>query len=368
MKRKWMQFSLRSLVLLTTFVAVILGLVNAYVLPYRQEQLLLAELRNGRGFSAKTEDVGPRWLGWLGCGKYSQRVVSIEIGNWFSDEDLPKLREFRQIRTLVYTNGFLENGAEYYGPAPYPVDRLVNDERLAHLTSIRSLENLSIADSKITDEGLATLQLLPRLRCLDIKGNRITDNGLESLTRFPRLRQLTIKSYKITDQGLMHLGKLKQLESLTIQASVTDAGIGRLAVLNELKTLRCLHLYGGIRRQILALPEPTKIDGFEGSLRDIFEILLDYHGVYFFFDDCELCAKNVSPLETRSTLTKGDAPLRERIRSVLSPLGLDFVAEDDVFVVTTKEVAAARRVGLDALRKQMPKLQEVDVWWAASSK
>lgn len=63
-RRRWFQFSIRGLLLLTLLVAGLLSAWKVYLLPYERQKAAVAELDAlGIEHHAKPEG-GPRWLGW----------------------------------------------------------------------------------------------------------------------------------------------------------------------------------------------------------------------------------------------------------------------------------------------------------------
>lgn len=380
MRRRWTQVSLRSLLLLVTCCAVVFGVATAYLRPYRQEQRVLDELREGEGFSAKTEAIGPTWLKRLtNCNKYAQRVVWVDIGNGFDDDDLAKLGQFRYLRTVMISKGESEGAyrpggasiwdddGEWHRTFPDGTTVLmfprVNDEGLTHLANIRSLEDLMLSNAKISDEGLAVLQRLPNLRALDLKSNELSNDGLVALGQFPKLRELSIRSKLIDDEGLVHLGKLTQLQSLTIAGKVSDSGMSHLSSLTHLQTLRCLFPNEVSRHLATKLTEPTQVNFVDVPLQDALAYFENFHTVLFEFDDAELSAKDIDVTKIVVTLNRQGVPLRDCLKDCLAPHGMDFRLTHIPIVITTQEAAAESRKGITELRKKLPNLTDVEVSW-----
>ncbi len=92
----------------------------------------------------------------------------------------------------------------------------------------------------------ATLEHLTRLKGLTgltIKGQHLTDKGLEVLGRFANLARLNIRSTWVTDSGIRHIGQLTQLKHLSLNVPrISDAGIEHLSANSQLESLT---LYGG---------------------------------------------------------------------------------------------------------------------------
>src|SRR5262245_49423748 len=74
-RRRWLQFSLRSQLVLTLACAVALTLGNVYLLPYLRQSLLAMDLEELGGF-AQLEPVDTWWTRLLGK-KYFRNLVGI---------------------------------------------------------------------------------------------------------------------------------------------------------------------------------------------------------------------------------------------------------------------------------------------------
>lgn len=327
MKRRWTQFSLRSLFVLLLIGAVLLSLWKVYLQPYYREQKTIAELQKIAGeLVPGSEPRGPGWLKRVAGGKYAQRVVYYRISSdKISDDDLANLRRF------------------------------------SHLEIIQIL-----GAPRITDKGLIHLATIPTLWSLDLEDTQITNHGLRELRRLPNLETLGITSDQITDQGLVHLKELAQLESLVLECPVTDAGMQQLTSLKNLTYLKCG--YGPARRVADRLSDPTQLKFDETPLIDVVEYLGDLHNeVLFRFDEQELDAAGVRLNEITvsmdTTGLRNPLRLREALHSLLQPLGLDFTVNSSGLVITTKDAAARRRTGIAELRKALPNLTRVDVSW-----
>lgn len=69
------------------------------------------------------------------------------------------------------------------------------------------------------------------------------DDVLARVARLPGLRSLLLKESQATDEGMRHIGRMTGLEELFIwdARSVTDAGVGHLAGLKNLKNIHISH-------------------------------------------------------------------------------------------------------------------------------
>lgn len=105
----------------------------------------------------------------------------------------------------------------------------VDDARLAQLQSLVQIDGIDLSNSRITDAGIKRISQLSQLQILDINDTQITDEGLASLVGLRRLRGLRMNDTRITDYGLNFLAQIKSLESLEIiGTNVTEDAVARL--------------------------------------------------------------------------------------------------------------------------------------------
>ena len=189
-KRRWLQFSLRTLLVLMLVCGCALGWLRHEVQRARAQREAAKPLEELGGDVVYNRVGGPvaYWLGQL-------------LG-----EDL----DFEP--TVVSLDG-----------TP------VTDAGLTHLKGLPQLRTLILSHSKITDAGLVHLKGLPQLQTLILNHSEVTDAGLEHLQGLTQLTVLGLSSTQITDAGLEHLQGLKQLRWLYLgRTQVTDAGVYEL--------------------------------------------------------------------------------------------------------------------------------------------
>lgn len=141
------------------------------------------------------------------------------------EADLAKLASLSNVKSLDLTRGDAEGALTNVG--------------LKHVTSLKSLESLSVNDAAIDDDGLSILSTLTDLRTLSLSGTKITDAGLATLVeQHSDLESLYLTGTDVTDAGMKHVGKLKKLRVLRVEAtSVGDEGLRQLAELSALKII-----------------------------------------------------------------------------------------------------------------------------------
>ncbi len=184
-----------------------------------------------------------------------------------TDADMPKLRNLNSLETLIFnTSGITSRGLEHVKHLPrlkrldlirsyvagdgfrvvaemkrlktLNVNGIENDE-LAHLSSMTGLTSLTIASKLISDAGLEHLAKLKNLETLSITSGPITGAGLVHLKGMDKLRSLVLNDTAIGDNGLVHLEELASLRVLQLSdTNVSDPGMQSLARLTGLT-----HLY-----------------------------------------------------------------------------------------------------------------------------
>ena len=199
-KRRWFQFSLRTVLIVVTLLCIGPGGYVAH------------EQRKAR--------------------KQKAAVEAIEkLGGYVHyDKELPvRSAMLRQIL-----------GKHSYGKARLVGlrDIQVSDADLVHLAELKNLTDLWLDDTHVTDAGLVHLDGLRTLRFLSLDNTQVTDAGMVHLAELKNLEFLLLDFAQVTDAGLVHLAELKNLTLLSLRdTQVTDAGLVHLAGLKNLKKL-----------------------------------------------------------------------------------------------------------------------------------
>jgi hypothetical protein len=179
-RRRWYQFSLRTLMLFMLVCVVSSAWVGWKLDETRREQAVVAKLESRRGWVDYHEMDGPPWI----------------------------TRHFRKVSTA-----HLELSA-------------IGDAKLKHLQAFTDLETLSLSYTRVTDPGLVHLKELTRLKVLSLANTQVTDAGLVHLEGMTALETLHLHTTKITDAGLEHLKGLTNLQELWLfDTQVTDEGV-----------------------------------------------------------------------------------------------------------------------------------------------
>jgi hypothetical protein len=142
-RRRWYQFSLRTLMLFMVVCAVASAWVGWKLEETRREQAVVAEIE-------KLEAI--IWY-------------RVSDGRLYQDSPRPEWipRHFRRVRGVRYRGG---------------VDI---DAELVHLTELPKLNCLIFINTRITDAGLEHLKELTNLEFLDLRWSQVTAEGVQEL-------------------------------------------------------------------------------------------------------------------------------------------------------------------------------------------
>jgi hypothetical protein len=228
--RKWLRFSLRTLLLLITALCVWLGI--QVTSARRQREAVAAIIKAGGTVFYDYEMVpdtpfgynvnkmlrppGAAWLRQLVGEDYFRTagVVWLPSSAESAVDQLAKLSSVQAIR--------IEG-------------EVIPLHTLAHLSRLRSL---SLMGNRIDSLELSLLPNPARLTHLVLVVRNVDDAAMERISRFSNLEALWLKRTQITDVGLAHARKLSKLEQLYLdETAITDAGLQHLAALKKLRLL-----------------------------------------------------------------------------------------------------------------------------------
>lgn len=209
-RRRWFQYSLRSLFLLTTVVAVWLGFETQSA---RQREWVIARVSElgGRVIvcyePGHTEEPrGPEWFrGFMGSG-YFARIVDIDLsGRETLDEDLAAIGDLPELMglNLIDCSRITDAGLKSLKTPKlfsldlgtmYHAEYHITPDGIRSVRDLRGLEFLSLGGSHLNDTWLTALHGATQLKYLslrgDLRGDNVTKAGIESLQK--QLPQLTI--------------------------------------------------------------------------------------------------------------------------------------------------------------------------------
>ncbi len=201
-KRRWMQFSLRTGLIVVTTLCVALSM---WVVPIERQRRAVAAIEKLGGHVGYMHELLDR--GILVKPTASETFPVTYLRRW-----LPLPPDYFDEIEMVNLN-----------------NTQVTDAGLAQLQRLTGLHSLNLSDTEVTDAGMAHLQGLSGLEGLSLINTKVTDVGLAHLQGLTGLQVLRLDKTQITDAGLAHLQKLTRLQGLTLtNTQITDAGLAQL--------------------------------------------------------------------------------------------------------------------------------------------
>ncbi len=303
-RRRWLQFSVRSLLLVILLCAAGVYAGRVCFEAYRRQRQAMALIEKLGGRYETTEATG--WLRRLFAG-HSQDVILADLadcndpsayldqiaalpaletlvvgGRSFSDEDLSPLRGVKSLQGLVLdSTSVTEEGLATFSAAlPHAV--VYRSQRRA-IASLRKMADVNVKPSSSHarlqtlvggvyfdeaqrvaywlnegDVDLVPLEHFDTLLTLDLSRTGVSGEPLVSVKSLKNLRRLDLTGTRVGDAGLAHVAHLSHLRTLRLlelsNTTVTDAGLRHLQGMTSLSSLSLsetqvgdaglLHLHG----------------------------------------------------------------------------------------------------------------------------
>lgn len=211
-RRRWLQFSLRTFLLVVLASGVGLGWLGTKLKRVHEQRQIATQIAaaggkvyydyqfTGRHIKEDQPPPGPRLLCWAFGDDLFAYIQTVTFGEWSGCKDqvlesLPKLPRLTELSV--------------YGPG-------ITDQGIAHIQRIPALRDLSLYNTNVTPDGLSQLSCSPTIHTLALLGASVTDAHLERLAELPAIERLQLHGTSITDEGMCHLGKLERLRSFEL--------------------------------------------------------------------------------------------------------------------------------------------------------
>ena len=140
-----------------------------------------------------------------------------------------------QFRTFPSGTSYIDNATP---PGPAWLRRLLGDDFFTNV----------VEAGIVTRPGLDQLTQLPKIQRLELEGLAVVDSTLDQLKDLNRLDGLCLKNTSITDKGMEKLAELTQIKSLELygNVNVTDDGLKGVSKLTHLEFFesQCKQYYG----------------------------------------------------------------------------------------------------------------------------
>jgi hypothetical protein len=254
--RRQLRVSLRTTLGAVACFAIILALVDAWLLaPYRAEQRAAAALTRLGGRIVLVDDA-PSWLrGYVGEDVLNMRVAaSIDLSHsQVTDRDLVHLQAFRHFGNLNLSDTAVSDaGLDYLRRVVAyrffdlsrtrvtDVSLLFGNNSLGHPSGLKlsgnritrlfpfqrqwcPLQELDLSKTDVDDHTLASLpDGLVNLSSLDLSGTDVSDDALDSLLRMEGLTRLNLTGTRVTAAGAARLkARWRGIRPFTILTGTT---------------------------------------------------------------------------------------------------------------------------------------------------
>lgn len=238
-RRRWLQYSLRSLFILTTICAILACIAGRWLQQIRDEENATAEIEVKSTFAivqvelynagdALSEGVEPpRWFCRIVGQPDIKHVKAIQIiaGDSFNDvgerrEEIQQLTKrlmlaasmpgLRKVR--IYSDKLCFDCLQGLLGNPY-VEEIEFVSDMDSIDTALDEDRRKTSCSKETFEDLATL---PNLRKLELWRLPISSAGYRGLSRLRNVKDLRLIGCNLADEDLKSIGELQSLEELTI--------------------------------------------------------------------------------------------------------------------------------------------------------
>ena len=251
MPKRWMQFSVSTLLLVMTVACIWLGVrtnranLQRKVVKAVQEaggEVLYEHEQSTRNGSVRLE---PGLLEKLLGIDFSHSVVQVRLpeNTQGVDDLLPDICRLPNLAKLIVGGDVSDTGTKHLSRCSnlthfIACDTGISDATLKVLGEVRSLRYLDLATTKITNNGLKHLAPLTELEQLLLWGEEITDEAMPHVSLLTGLEQLHIQHCSVTTEGLHHVTKLPKLKALNIApAKFDDSAVETFKELDKLTWL-----------------------------------------------------------------------------------------------------------------------------------
>lgn len=225
-----LQFSLRTLLLAVTMVALALSLWKS-IDDHRMRRVRAARELARLGALIVSTTVGGE--------TFSEVYLP---GEWAGGEaGLSHLADLPEVRRVFFSQRPV---TVYSGPRVPPpcvgwsAPSGITDGVMSYFARVKNLEWLDLTGTEITGSRLADLTSLRRLRLLDLQNTSIKEEYLGSLDELQSLEWLSLRGTQVSDNGVAYLVTMKSLRYLDVgETSVTDKSLLYLSQIKALKYL-----------------------------------------------------------------------------------------------------------------------------------
>ncbi len=277
-KRRWLQISLRSCLLILLIASVVFGFIANHA---HKRKSAIAAIRAHGGTIKFGPETLPNWyekflrqlfgsetyqpvrtINMLTGGRNEREKKKLPVDFLARLSALPEI-EFLGLENTVISDSDWHNISKFRKlQILYLGHSNLSDDGVKHLSQLPELDTLSMGDTKeITDAAIPFISKLPKLTNLKLGSTKISDHGLRTLSPISELEILELPNVKVTSDGVELLKKIPSLRIVLLDwTDVDDRALDSLAVLPNIQRLQLLQTHvtaEGIQRFRKMRPQCT---------------------------------------------------------------------------------------------------------------
>jgi hypothetical protein len=188
-RRRWFQFSLRTLLVLTGLCAIAARWVGDPIIKARQQATAVQAIRasGGQIYTCRGHPIVPDWMRSFYSPSLDTSVSHVAFSETSGDAEFASLDGLPDLLYLMSSGSRL------------------TDAGLEHLSGLSELQGLNLSKTQITDAGMKYLKGLTNLKDVRLSDTQITDAGLEQLDSLGQLHELWLDGTHVTKDGVRRL-------------------------------------------------------------------------------------------------------------------------------------------------------------------
>lgn len=231
--QRFFQVSIRTLLILTTFVAIGLAFWTRVSQRAREQRIATARtLALGGKMTAKETYQAWPWLRTAFGEEFFQEVVDVNLNETLAtDADLELIGKLRGVKSLSVAGAMPRRCGlmPTLEQNPQHLPSQITSGGIRRLGPQRTMQTAGFAYTPITDAALETIASWPQLESLDLRQTEITSQGVQYLRKLGGLKELDLSWTRIDDDAVPALCQMGSLRKLDIQSTaISGEGMFRL--------------------------------------------------------------------------------------------------------------------------------------------
>ncbi len=190
-KLRWLQFRLRTLLVLMALCGVAVRWAGQPIIAARQQANAVAaiEAAGGHFYKCRGKPIVPGWMRRFFAPSACISVSHVEFPRHSGDAEMALLADLPHVINLMGCGSH------------------TTDAGMTHISGLSELGWLNLSETQITDTGLRYLCGLSNLQDLNLTDTHITDAGVEQLKSLTGLKRLHLDGTKVSAEQVESLEK-----------------------------------------------------------------------------------------------------------------------------------------------------------------